>query len=144
MRGELLAINSDKVVHETIDNEVIIINLDTGTYYSLVETGLDVWQAIEQGVSRPAMDETLARLYDADPSQVSTALDEFIGQLLSEEIVVTTSGEANGQTSWHSQPARPGPFTPPTLARYTNMSDLLLLDPIHDVNEQGWPNRKQD
>jgi hypothetical protein len=27
---------------------------------------------------------------------------------------------------------------------YEDMQDLLLLDPIHDVDETGWPARKQD
>ncbi len=39
---------------------------------------------------------------------------------------------------------RHGHFEPPKLAKYTNMSDLLMLDPVHDVDEQGWPNRKPE
>ena len=31
----------------------------------------------------------------------------------------------------------------PVLQKYTDMEDLLLLDPIHDVDEAGWPARKQ-
>jgi hypothetical protein len=27
----------------------------------------------------------------------------------------------------------------PKLEKYTDMEDLLLLDPIHDVQEVGWP-----
>jgi hypothetical protein len=27
----------------------------------------------------------------------------------------------------------------PVLNKYTDMQELLLLDPIHDVNAQGWP-----
>jgi len=32
-------------------------------------------------------------------------------------------------------------FRPPTVAVYSDMEDLLLLDPIHDVDETGWPVR---
>jgi hypothetical protein len=28
----------------------------------------------------------------------------------------------------------------PVLNKYTDMQDLLLLDPIHEVDERGWPN----
>jgi hypothetical protein len=28
------------------------------------------------------------------------------------------------------------------LERYTDMQELLLLDPIHDVDQTGWPRRK--
>ena len=27
--------------------------------------------------------------------------------------------------------------------RYNDMRELLLLDPIHDVEETGWPNRRE-
>ena len=27
----------------------------------------------------------------------------------------------------------------PALERFTDMEDLLLLDPVHDVEEMGWP-----
>jgi len=31
-------------------------------------------------------------------------------------------------------------YTPPVLSAYTDMEDLLQLDPVHDVDaESGWP-----
>ena len=35
-----------QIKHETVDNEVIIINLENGNYYSLKDTGLYLWQAL--------------------------------------------------------------------------------------------------
>jgi len=35
------------------------------------------------------------------------------------------------------------PFVLPVLERYTDMQELLLIDPIHDVDETGWPRRKE-
>jgi hypothetical protein len=34
------------------------------------------------------------------------------------------------------------PFMPPELEVFTDMKDLLLLDPIHAIGEAGWPNKK--
>ncbi len=34
------------------------------------------------------------------------------------------------------------PFQIPVLDVYSDMQDLLLLDPIHDVDETGWPTPK--
>ena len=34
------------------------------------------------------------------------------------------------------------PFVNPTLTKFTDMQDLLLLDPIHEVDEMGWPHPK--
>ena len=30
-------------------------------------------------------------------------------------------------------------FVAPQLHKYTDMQELLLLDPIHDVDQEGWP-----
>ncbi len=30
-------------------------------------------------------------------------------------------------------------FEAPVLESYSDMQDLLLLDPIHDVDDAGWP-----
>ena len=35
-------------------------------------------------------------------------------------------------------------FEAPALQVYTDMEDLLLLDPIHEVDEMGWPSAKQN
>ena len=43
-------INSPKVIHETIDGETVIVNLDSGNYYSLDDIGADIWDSIGKGV----------------------------------------------------------------------------------------------
>ena len=35
-------------------------------------------------------------------------------------------------------------FKPPLLKRYTDMQELLILDPIHEVDDTGWPAIKPD
>ena len=42
-----LRVNSPHVIHETIDGEVIVINLASGNYYSVKGAGADVWDVIE-------------------------------------------------------------------------------------------------
>ena len=36
------------------------------------------------------------------------------------------------------------PFHPPVLNVFSDMQDLLLLDPIHDVDATGWPMPKSE
>ena len=30
-------------------------------------------------------------------------------------------------------------FLPPVIAKYNDMAEMLKLDPVHEVAEQGWP-----
>jgi hypothetical protein len=35
-------------------------------------------------------------------------------------------------------------YTPPAIERFDDLADLLLLDPIHEVTEPGWPAGRED
>jgi hypothetical protein len=35
-------------------------------------------------------------------------------------------------------------FVAPCLHKYTDMQELLLIDPIHDVDDYGWPIIKKE
>lgn len=119
--SQVLRINLDIVAHKTIDNEVIIINLDTGTYCNLVDVALGIWQGLEVGAPEDQLVEALCGVYCI----TTEASCEAVDALLAEEILAPADAVA--------------PSSPPLLTTYTNMSDLLMLDPIDDVDEQGWP-----
>ncbi len=35
-------------------------------------------------------------------------------------------------------------FCLPIIEKYTDLEELLLLDPIHEVDESGWPKQKSE
>ena len=143
-------VNSPNVVHETIDGEAVIINLMTGRYYSLEEVGVDIWDLIERNTSIAEMVVSLQHHYDTKNHDVEDVLTQFIEQLKEEELIVpeptrsvsisNLSGISNGQTSLAEKPV----FALPILRKYTDMEALLVLDPIHEVDETGWPNSIED
>jgi hypothetical protein len=140
-----LAVNSAKVVHETIDEEVVIINLDTGVYYSLTDSGLEVWRGIEAGVSRETLIEALASGYGVEREVVAEPTGELLDQLLQEGVIVTERSDSEEAASFEVAPQGDRPdFSPPALSIHSNMTDLLLLDPIHDVDEEGWPKSRPE
>ncbi len=143
MAEECILINHAKVVHETIDDEVIIINLETGTYYSLTGTGTDVWRGAESGAAKQHVIDAMAQHYATDRTTVETAVNALIAELVREEIVLVEEGAGTTNTSLDLQgQVGATPFAAPSLSKHTNMADLLLLDPIHDVDEQGWPHQR--
>ncbi len=139
-------INTPTVISETIDGEAILINLDTGAYYSLRETGAAVWQLLEQGATSQAILDDLVQRYDGPPTTIGASLQSFLTELLQDQLIVPLDDEpATPQITGTASPAshRQAPFTPPVVEKFTDMADLLLLDPIHDVSEQGWPAPKR-
>jgi hypothetical protein len=134
-------VNTPTIVHETIDEEVVIINLDKGDYYSLVNTGTEIWLAIDQGLSGDSIVEIMLEQYEGDRAEIETAINDFITQLQQEELIVSSEAEP---TTTPPSPAvtEKKAFAVPMLQKYSDMQDLLLLDPIHEVDETGWPNAK--
>jgi hypothetical protein len=142
-------INSPKVVHETIDGEVVVVNLDLGDYYSLVKVAVDIWNGIERGISQENMIAEICDRYDGSYAEIEASVDSFLKKLQLEKLIVLNSTDSevianNGAEESHTQPIKnKAKFEPPILEKFTDMEDLLLLDPIHEVEEAGWPNAKQ-
>ncbi len=150
VQSNQLTINQRDVIYETFDDEVVLINLDNGNYYSIADTAAQVWSFIEAGYSVDDIVNEMAQLYQGGEEDIEGAVNAFISELIQDELIRPNQGmEAEGHERKEVKPvhkgdAREKPFVPPKLNRYTDMQDLLLLDPIHEVDEAGWPNPKTD
>lgn len=140
-------VNAPSVVSEIIDGEVVIMNLTSGNYYSSDGVGAVVWGWIDEGKTVSDIERLALERYDASEEDVTAALTAFFDRLIEEKLVRET-------TTVPSAAALPGRdrdagaarehFATPELHVYSDMQDLLLLDPIHDVDEAGWPRPKED
>ena len=119
-------LNSPRVVSEAVDGEAIIVNLDSGTYYSIKGDGILVWDAFVAGAS---VDEIAAAVCDqtgASGDTVQPTLVTFVQSLADrgpsivplegegEAVVVDVSGGGPGLLS-------------PTLESFSDMQDLIYL-----------------
>ncbi|PSB57686.1 PqqD family protein [Chamaesiphon polymorphus] len=145
--GTVFRVNSPQVVSETIDGEVVIVNLDKGIYYSLLKTGADVWSRIERQLDRQELVREVVRSYDGSVEEIEIAIDEFIANLLAEELIVIdpqprAASTENSPEILETSGSKPH-FEKPLVEKFTDMEDLLLLDPIHEVDvDAGWPTAK--
>lgn len=141
-------VNSPNVIHETIDGEVVIVNLEKGHYYSMSNTGAEIWSGITTGLSIEELVQKLCAQYISEDGTVETATKNFIAELEREAMIVPVKNESQGNLSGNEKPTPSGQtqketFTPPVFEKYTDMEELLLLDPIHEVDETGWPAQKK-
>jgi hypothetical protein len=165
-------INTPHVAHETIDGETIIIDFESGAYYSLQNVAHFIWQKIDAGDGVESIVAQVGACYRGERSQMAAAVRAFIEELAQNALIVADARAADPQAVHAREgdaqraPAMDAstvdasitegtitegtiteasghlaaePFEPPVLEQYTDMQDLLLLDPIHEVDEQGWP-----
>lgn len=131
----------DVVIHQTLDGEAVVINLDNGRYYAFNDCGSLVWNALADGYSTDAIAGALAPASIADRE----AIERFVDALVEQELVHPRSDEQPASPSTPlptAAPDAPTPFSEPHMDIYTDMERLLPLDPLHEVDERGWPNRK--
>ena len=136
--------NRPQVIFEQFEDEIVLINLDSGNYYSLNRPAADVWGLMEKGCAAGEIAERMVRLYEGDSAQIEAGVHRLLTELHKEGIIVPSNGVQAAEQAPGPVPAEKKPFDLPVLHAYNDMQELLLLDPIHEVTEQGWPNVKTD
>lgn len=148
-------IDRDRIMYETLDDETIVIDLGTGTYYSIGGCGVGLWAAVADGTPLGVVVEDTELRYPGVAS-LPDIVHAWINQLCDEGLVQIVGGAVAGNQQKaaaddrHQAPnpadgADPSVFRPPVLSRYTDMQALLLLDPVHEVDAgAGWPSASVD
>jgi hypothetical protein len=127
-------IASSKIVWQCFDDELVVINLESGKYYSINSSGSALWNLMEAGWSPAA---TLSRVLDGvAPEEGRSHVLAFWAKLIEEDLVIPAApGEPRKDVPV------PSPWIHPSIAVFRDMQELFQLDPIHDVDEAGWPSR---
>ncbi len=141
------SVRSHEVISEILDNEALIMNLQSGHYYSARDAACVIWQMIAEGRSYDAILNGIQAEFDVSDAVLVPQLDRFIDALLANNLIQVRLDDGAAPVAAGGSEAVAGgsirrPFSLPELDVYTDMQDLLLLDPIHDVDDVGWPTRK--
>lgn len=131
------------IMHEMIDGEVVVVNLENGTYYSFDGIGGQIWALLDAGSGLASVQAQVAARCRGEPGAIAEAVARFIERLRDEGLV--RIGDADAETVAELATvaeAERVPFAEPALQKYTDMEALLLADPIHEVDDAGWPNLK--
>jgi hypothetical protein len=126
-----------EVAHETLDGESVIVNLESGFYYSLRKVSAVIWLWLEQGCSPAQIVTKLAESYQLAEDTLSADVSAFLERLLQEKLIAELSQPSEATILDDS--LLPSEYFRPILEKFGDMQQLLLLDPIHEVAEEGWP-----
>lgn len=84
---ETYKINKDKIASRIINGEVVLLNLDSGFYYSLNKTGSEIWQYLQEGKSVEEIQALLMKKYESQSGDLRKDILALIGDLLKEKII---------------------------------------------------------
>ena len=136
-------IKRPEVIDEHFEDEYIVVNLKTGSYYSLNRGGSVIWDALAIPATIDEITNYVSRVYSGEPDVLREQIANFLGEMETEALVAPQAASQNGHAApTATPPPTPlGPFPAPILEKYTDMQALLVLDPIHQVDETGWPSK---
>ena len=130
-------VNTTHVVSDVFeDGEAAVIDLRTGSYFSLNPVGSLLWPLFVSGTTLDAL-VGHARASTTGGSDVEGSIERFVAALVTEGLVEVVD-HVDPATAEPADGDRPT-FEAPEVQRFDDLQELLLLDPIHDVSDQGWP-----
>jgi hypothetical protein len=138
-------VNSPQVISETVGGETIIVNLASGHYFSLQGTAVEVWQALERGEAVETIVLELEQRYEAADGEIVAAVQKLLDDFAAAELLVADGNGTGTVTRAPSQDVGERvPFVSPSFTTFTDMQDIILLDPVHEVDTRGWPHTSAD
>jgi hypothetical protein len=132
----VLEIAAPHCVAQDFDGEIVVLNMATGIYFSVRDLGAALWSDLAAGHGV----ETLAALAAQVLGGIQPVLD-FAAKAMAEGLMrpapnaVMSAGEPQIAAALAG-----GGSSALTFEVYEDMKSLILLDPVHEVDEtRGWP-----
>lgn len=78
---QLLTKQSDHFSETAIDDEIVIMSLESGDFFSLTGTARSIWQLIDGTRDRAALLADLALQHDCSEAEIMADVEAFLDQL---------------------------------------------------------------
>ena len=127
------------VNHERLDDEVIAINVESGVYFAMDDAAAECWTVAVAGGGVDQMADALHARYDVDVERARADATAFVATLVEQRLARTSDVPATAVAPPDAPPGGRGPYAPPVLQGFDDLEALLLIDPIHEVDDAGWP-----
>jgi hypothetical protein len=75
-------------LHRSLGGETVVINLETGLFFSLDRVGRRIWELIEEHREASAIEDILVSEFDEKREKVHADLQAFLDELTERALVV--------------------------------------------------------
>jgi hypothetical protein len=128
----------NNILSDVFGEEVVLVNLDSGMYYSLRGSATQIWIRLFNQYSLIEILADLIQIYQVTENQLITDINLFVTQLLELKIIKTATDAERKEIDFISKDVLID-YSTPVVEIFSDMQEILLLDPVHDVDKSGWP-----
>jgi hypothetical protein len=133
------AVASPDIVAEEFEGEFVVLDLSCGKYYSMNAAASAVWRAIGAGASVEALGDAV----EGAPAVTRQSIHDFADKLVEYGCLARSDAPGAATVDPATIAVLKASGAPPTVELFDDLADLIMADPIHDVEETaGWPVRK--
>jgi hypothetical protein len=128
----------NNILSDVFGEEVVLVNLDSGMYYSLRGSATQIWIRLFNQYSLFEILADLIQIYQVTENQLIDDINLFVTQLLELKIIKTANDAVRKEIDFISKDVLID-YSTPVVEIFSDMQEILLLDPVHDVDKSGWP-----
>jgi hypothetical protein len=82
----------DRQVSSDLDDEAVILHLDSGVYYALNEVGATVWSLLREPRAVPELEAAIMAEYEVDAARCRADLLALLDKLAAEDLIEVREG----------------------------------------------------
>lgn len=131
-------VSGKDIVSEAFDGDIVVLDLNSGKYFSFTDAGCGLWEALSAGAQPQS-------LVAPEAGRTTENLEGFLQKLLDHRLLSVRSEPIDFSPSAELMQKISAAQEQPDIFVFDDLADLFLADPIHDVEEPaGWPVIKKD
>lgn len=135
-------LNTEKMFYDIADGQAIVINFVTGMYYGTSALGSMVLDALMQGKAPKQIIASIQK-NEGCVVDIDQRVEQFIAGLMEKEVLLIDD-QPYSEEELDAFVVVDGDYSL-ELNEFAEVQDLLLADPVHDVEaDMGWPKLKEE
>jgi hypothetical protein len=137
-RDDIIVANLPVTASEKFAGETVVIHFERGTYFSLRGSAGTIWSLLQAPTSIAAIVAAVRTQVHPSSTDFEAMLTTFVAKL-AEHDLITSSLKTAGQAAISAE-AIVSLAEPPNLEIYTDLAELIAMDPVHEIDIlTGWP-----
>ena len=137
--SKFYCVDDEKVISEQIEQDTVVINLEKGYYYDFNPTASVILLLLKNGITKEQLIMEYSSYFNIAPDIADRDVSKIFTYLLQKSLIAETSN-MNEKVSINGH----FEYVEPEIVEFDDMQEMLLLDPIHEVKDKGWPHKKDE
>ena len=119
------------IAFESFGEETVLIDIEKGLYFSLRGSAAAMWSALQ---TQTLSEQGLLGMFGQRSAEEHQSLLEALHDLVEHGLILPSTAPAIEVSGLA--------FAHPSVEVFSDLAELITIDPVHDVQAAGWPEKR--